>query len=143
MLQPQGIVGLLVAQHERLVHSRERLVLRILQQTRGAYRQGVVRFRKKGPQILRDRRGERRVQESLLNLRIVGRMNREIEQVVLRKKAVKRIRRQHRGRRHAHAHLRKPPRDSSLVQHVPGASDSAQRLLRLEGKTKIKAHPGR
>ena len=92
---------------------------------RRTYRQRIVHLGEKGQQVVSQRGGQRRRQETLLNLGIVSGVHGEIEQIVLGQETVKDIGGQDNAGRHCDTHAREATRDAVVVQQVPDERQSA------------------
>ncbi len=118
-------ICLLVAQHEGFIHAGERLVLRILQQTGGANRQGMAYLGQERFQVFGERLGERRGQELPMDFSVVFAMQGKVQEVVLGDELIEHIRRQDDGGRHRDANARKTAGDTALAQEVADKGEAA------------------
>ena len=118
--------ALLVRQHEGLVYTGERLVLRILEQAGGAHSQRVIHFAEELEQLIANGGGQGGFEKALFNFGLVRAIQREISQIVLAQKAVKHIGGQYDRGRHGHSDARKHTRETMLLEQMPHEGQTAR-----------------
>ena len=120
------VVGMPVGQHERVVHARERLVLRILEQARRPHRQRPAHLPKEHVKICHHVIGKACGEEPSQQDLVVRAVDGDVEQVVVGEEPVEDIGANHHRRRHAHLHAGKTAVHAMQANQPPHEREPAR-----------------
>src|SRR5580698_5126986 len=114
-----------VGQHERLVYTRERLVLRVFQQARGANGKRIMHAFEERQQVLEQRNGKRGLQKPARDFGIIFAMDGEVQQAVVVEEVIEDFRSQNQRGWYRDANSRNASRDAALPQDMANESQAA------------------